>query len=318
MEKRKKTLFWRLLCAVSVAALAVSCLFTGCTPQYYTEEDVRKLTEEGTEAIEKWLAENEPGAKATDIKLLKALGFLDEGHGLSDALELNVVAGDTVSKRIFVTGTGRMYRDDHHELCDATVAKILAENLGFGGSKAGLNGSPILEIPAREFEDRKQNGKFEIYSRTGMAYQMLPYEVTEENMEDYLRSALRSGELSVDRLKLTIELSEGDVPEIMTTLLSGIRDLRNLNRVAIISADRTKETAFYFTERDDIAGKTGKYIQLNVYERTETAQTDDPELTATPGGEVTLRQMWVCYYDMETLALSSEGPGADAQPSAAQ
>lgn len=318
MENRKKTLFWRLLCAVSVAVLTIACLFTGCTPQYYTEEDVRKLTEEGTEAIEKWLAENEPGAKATDIKLLKALGFLDEGHGLSDALELNVVAGDTVSKRIFVTGTGRMYRDDHHELCDATVAKILAENLGFGGSKAGLNGSPILEIPAREFEDRKQNGKFEIYSRTGMAYQMLPYEVTEENMEDYLRSALRSGELSVDRLKLTIELTEGDAPEITTTLLAGIRDLRNLNRVAIISADRTKETAFYFTDKDDVSGKSGKYIQLNMYERTEAVQPGNPELTAAPDGEVTLRQMWVCYYDMETLALSSEGPGADAQPSAAQ
>ena len=318
MEKRKHTFFRRVLYAVMIAALAAVCLFSGCTPQYYTEEDIQKLTEEGTAAIEAWLAENEPGAKATDIKVLKALGFLDEGHGLSDALELKVVSGDLVSKRIFVTGTGRMYRDDLHELCDETTAELLAEKLGFGGNKAFLNGSPILEIPAREFVDRRQNGKFKIYSSTGMAYQMLPYEVTEENLENYVRNALQSRELSVDRLKLTIELSEGDVPEATVTLLAGICELRELNRIAFVSADRTKETAFYFTDRDEISGQTGEYIQMIEYERTESAQSADPELTATPAGEVTLRQMWVGYYDMDTLALSSEGPGKDAQSSAAQ
>lgn len=312
MENRKKTLFRRLLCAVSVAALAVACLFTGCTPQYYTEEDIRKLTEEGTEAIEKWLAENEPGAKATDIKLLKALGFLDEGHGLSDALEFTVVSGDTVSKRIFVTGTGRMYRDDLHELCTATVAKVLAENLGFGGNNAVLNGSAILEIPARELEDRKENGKFEIYNRTGMGFEMLPYEVTEENLEEFVRSAVKSGELTVLRLNLTIELSEEDGPEVTNELLEGIRKLRELNRIGFVSADRTKETAFYFTTRDNISGQTGEYIQLIEYERTEFVQSEDPQFTATPA-EVTLRQMWVGFYDLKTLALSSEGPGADAK-----
>ena len=312
MENRKKTLFRRLLCAVSVAALAVACLFTGCTPQYYTEEDVRKLTEEGTEAIEKWLAENEPGAKATDITVLKALGFLDEGHGLSDALEFTVVSGDTVSKRIFVTGTGRMYRDDLHELCTATVAKVLAENLGFGGNNAVLNGSAILEIPARELEDRKENGKFEIYNRTGMGFEMLPYEVTEENLEEFVRSAVKSGELTVLRLNLTIELSEEDGPEVTNELLEGIRKLRELNRIGFVSADRTKETAFCFTTRDNISGQTGEYIQLIEYERTELVQSEDPQFTATPA-EVTLRQMWVGFYDLKTLALSSEGPGADAK-----
>ena len=103
-------------------------------------------------------------------------------------------------------------------------------------------------------------------------------------------------------------LREGeDLPAFEELPLEKIREYEAVNTIWIDNASFTRSYMIWFTDRDDIAGRDGSFIEVVEYKKNDNANTDE-EWT----------RVWIRHYDKKTLEVSSESKGNSVTPAGSE
>lgn len=293
-------------CIALALVCALLCLCVGCLPQYYTEEDEEKVRAQGEEAVKAWIAKNEPDAKLSGYVsvLLGASIIGHESYGLTDAINFYTTADDgaTRSRKVYVMSTGRVYRDDLMDKVSEIIARKIADDLGYTDCGAKLTNQPDYLITLKEITDEKLNGKLTYTDAVGRD-SVLPYEVTEDKLEEYVAEALANRQLVIDDVMPTIILPGEDLPAFEELPLEKIRGYEKVNTIWIDNASFTRSYMIWFTDRDDVAGRDGAFIEVDEYKKNDN-----------PNNNEEWTRVWIRFYDKKTLEVSSESKGSSVTP----
>lgn len=185
IKEGKRFIFKReLIAALLVIAMLLS--LAGCMPKWYTDEDIAKFEKEGKAEVTRWLEKNIP-----DARLDKgSISISYDSFGLDDIVYGKYELDGEVKNFMFVRGSEDMYTDEMYHTASEAVAEMYAE--GFGLKNYKIKDSEdsydvTFYVEYKKYADKKGDGNFEVSDENGF-YRYLPYDLTEDELEDYLET----------------------------------------------------------------------------------------------------------------------------------
>ena len=185
IKEGKRFIFKRELNA-ALLIIAMLCSLTSCMPKWYTDEDIAKFEKDGKAEVTRWLEKNIP-----DAKLDKgSIRISYDSFGLDDIVYGKYELDGEVKNFMYVRGSKDMYTDEMYHTASEAVAEMYAE--GFGLKNYKIKDSEdsydvTFYVEYKKYADKKGDGNFEVSDEDSF-FKYLPYDLTEDDLEDYLET----------------------------------------------------------------------------------------------------------------------------------
>lgn len=319
---------------LSILCLLILTFVTGCMPSLYSKKQGDALYNNLTAKVDDWFEDNLPDASVDSYKIEP--GFVDTndnttyifGNTLSEAMYGNYMLDGETHHYFYVPSSNKMYTDDLSDEALVIATDIYISGLGFSSSELldpeenlmsdeKLYSEISSMISYNLIYDSDDDGNLDTFPSN--KYQpYLPYDVTSENVDDYVKTHLAEGTLRASGITVVldrnIELGELRLnilrecpgfddniiytPDQMYQIYIDYKHDSSSSTSAATSSDAAANESY-----DDINNKT---INICVSDRKKSAANTSTASDTSAATSAGTSKSHVYVYDMKTLRLIND------------
>ena len=288
-------------------------------PSLYSKKQGDALYNNLTAKVDDWFEDNLPDASVDSYEI--ETGFVNindnntyvSGSTLSEAMYGNYMLDGKTHHYFYVPSSNKMYTDDLIDEALVIATDIYISGLGFSSSELldpeenlmpdeGLYSDISSMISYNLIYDSDDDGYLDAFP--SYEYQhYLPYDVTSENVDDYVKTHLAEGTLRASGITVVLDRNI----ELGELRLNILRECPGFDSSIIYTRDSSSSTSAATSSDaaanesyDDINNKT---INICVSDRNKSAANTSTASDTSAATSAGMSKSHVYVYDMKTLRL---------------